>query len=306
MSTGFVPVLFENLGKASADLLKKKFDYKNQVQLKNKSKTGLTFTSTGAASDKGVAGTLNIKYKQDSFGEVETEVDTAGKAKLEVKAKKLAKGVVATFKGESNPKREGVFSNKPGAKAAAVKSQVDYTQEFFAGSVAVDTSFFEYTVLTAAGVVGFDGLSVGGEVKLDTQTRQEFDDYNVAAEYAHQDITGTIKTENKGEKLTVSYHQKVSGDQSVGAALTAALDGSDDRVFKLGTEYKVDEATNFKAKGEANFRASGTEGLVAGVIEHRLKNPALLFALSSSYKVQNVKSYAPQDFGISLTFGDFE
>ena len=49
-------------------------------------------------------------------------------------------------------------------------------------------------MLAGAGVVGFDGLSVGGEVKLDTQTRQELDDYNVAAEYAHGDVTGTIKT----------------------------------------------------------------------------------------------------------------
>ena len=98
-----------------SDLFKKKFDYKNQVQLKNKSKTGLvsclsrsdisdahcsaqTFTSTGGATDKGVSGSLNIKYKQDSFGEVETEVDTAGKAKVDVKAKKLAKGVVVSVK----------------------------------------------------------------------------------------------------------------------------------------------------------------------------------------------------------------
>ena len=54
------------------------------------------------------------------------------------------------LRGESNPKREGVFANKPGAKAAAVKTQADYSQEFFAGSVAVDTSFFEYTVLSGS------------------------------------------------------------------------------------------------------------------------------------------------------------
>jgi hypothetical protein len=302
----FIPPLFDNLGKAASDLFKKKFDYKNQVQLKNKSKTGLTFTSTGDVSDKGVGGTLNIKYKQDSFGEVETEATTGGKAKAEVKAKKLAPGVVATFKGESNPKRDGVFASKPGAKSGAVKTQVDYTQDFFAGSAAVDTSFFEYTVLSGAGVIGFDGLSVGGEVKLDGQTRSEIDDYNVGAEYAHGDVVGTIKTENKGEKLTASFHQKVSGDQNVGAALTLALDGSDDRTFKLGSEYKVDEATNFKVKGEAQFKSTGTEGVAAGVIEHRLKNPSLLFALSSSYKVRDVKTYVPADFGISLTFGDFE
>jgi hypothetical protein len=304
--SSFVPPLFENLGKAASDLFKKKFDYKNQVQLKHKSKAGLTFTSTGGVNEKGVSGTLNVKHKQDSFGEVETEVDTAGKAKAEVKAKKLSPGVVVTVKGESHPKRDGGFANKPGSKAASVKTTVDYTQDFFAGSVGIDTSFFEYTVLNGAGVIGFDGLSVGAEAKLDVQTRQEVDDYNVGAEYTHADITGTVKTENKGEKLTVSYIQKVSGEQNVGAAFTTALDGSDDRVLKLGTDYKIDAETNFKVKGEAAFKTTGTEGIVAGVIEHRLKNPALLFALSSSYKVQNVKSYAPQDFGIALTFGDFE
>jgi hypothetical protein len=302
----FIPPLFENLGKSATDLFKKKFDYKNQVQLKNKSKTGLTFTSTGGVTDKGVDGTLNIKYKQDSFGEVETDLTTSGKLKAEVKAKKLSPGVVATFKGESNPKRDGVFSNKPGSKAASVKTTVDYSQDFFAGSVGVDTSFFEYTVLSGAGVIGFDGLSVGGEVKLDAQTRQEVDDYNVGAEYQHGDVTGTIKTASKGENLTLSYYQKVNGDQNVGASLTTALDGSDDRTLQLGTDYKVDEVTNFKVKGEAVFKTTGTAGKVAGVIEHRLKNPAVLFALSSSYNVQNLKSYSPAEFGLSLTFGDFE
>jgi len=301
----FVPALYADLGKAAADLFKKKFDYKNQVQLKNKSATGVTFTSTGEVCEKGVGGSVNIKYKE-SRGEVEAEFTTCGKAKAEFKTKKLAPGVVLTVKGESCPKRECSQAGKAGAAAPAVKATVDYTKEFFAGSVSVDTSFFDYTMVTASGVIGYDGLSVGGEVKVDANNRKELEDYNVAAQYQQKDMVATVKTENKAERLTLSYYQDVSPKQAVGAQLTWALDGSDDRKLQLGTAYKVDDATNFKLKGSAAFKASGTEGEVAGVIEHRLKNPSLLFALSSSYKVNNAKSFSPDKFGISLTFGDSE
>jgi len=301
----FVPALYENLGKASADLFKKKFDYKNQVQLKNKSATGVTFTSTGEVSDKGVSGSVNLKYKEKR-GEVDTELTTCGKAKAEFKTKNLAPGVVLTVKGESNPKRDGALAGKAGAKAPAVKATVDYTQEFFAGSVAVDTSLFDYTLVTASGVIGYDGLSVGGELKVDANTRSELEDYNVAAQYQQKDMIATVKTESKAERLTLSYYQDVSSQQAVGAQLAWALDGSDDRKLQLGTAYKVDDVTSFKVKGAAAFKAAGTEGEVAGVIEHRLRNPSLLFALSSSYKVANAKSFSPDKFGVALTFGDFE
>ena len=43
-------------------------------------------------------------------------------------------------------------------------------------------------------MIGFDGLSVGGEVKFDVKHVNDIDDYNVGAEYSQPDYTATIKT----------------------------------------------------------------------------------------------------------------
>jgi hypothetical protein len=292
----FVPPLFSDLGKSAADLFKKKYDYKNVIQLKNKTKAGLTFTSSGDVSAKGVGATVKVNYKNDSFGEGETEIKTSGQTKLQVKAKKLFPGVVVTVTGDTNPKEHD--------KIASVKTQVDYQQDFFSGSASVDTSFFDYTLLTGAGVIGFDGLSVGGELKLDANNRSEIEDYNVGAQYDQPEYTVTVKTSSKGEQLAASYFQKVSAAHQVGAEVSTKLDGSDERKAVLGTEYKVDDVTSFKVKGEAGFKTTGTTGLLAGVLEQRLKDPRVLFSLSTSYTVDNISKYTPKDFGVSVSFGD--
>jgi hypothetical protein len=108
----------------------------------------------------------------------------------------------------------------------------------------------------------------------------------------------SFRSTNKGEQLAASYFQKVNAAQQVGAEVSTKLDGSDERKAVIGTEYKVDDVTSFKVKGEAAFKTTGTQGLLAGVLEQRLKDPRVLFSLSTSYTVESTTKYTPKDFGV--------
>jgi len=289
VTMSFVPPLFSKLGSAASDLFKKKYDYANVIQQKHKAKSGLVFTSGAEVGNSGISGNLKVNYKQSS-GEGEGEINTNGNGKGQLKFKKLADGVVATVSADAKNKNFGGVSSG--------KALVDYQQDFFSGSASVETSFFDRTQLVGAGVIGFDGLSVGGEVKFDVKHVNDIDDYNVGAEYSQPDYTATIKTEKKGEDLTASYFHKVSADHQVGAQFLTRLNGGDEKVLTLGTEYKVDDSTTIKIKGD-------TKGELASVLQHDLKNPSVRFGLSSLFDARSPSALAAKKFGLALTFGDY-
>jgi hypothetical protein len=287
----FIPPLFSKFGQAAKDLFEKKYEWKNVVQLKNKSKTGLTFTSGADVTNKGVGGLLKLKYKKDTFGEAEADLHTGGVGKGTIKAKKLYPGAVVTLTEDSKPK---THPNDP-----SVKLGVDYTREFFSGQLSGETSFWKYSQIVAAGAIGFDGLSVGAEAKFDGHRLSTVEDFNVGAEYAQPDYTATVKTDHKGETLNATAFVKASDDHQVAFTFTKKLDGSDEDGFALGTEYKLDATTNYKVKAD-------TKGVLAAVVQHRLANPRMLFGVSSSFDVTNPRSVSHKDFAVSLTFGDYE
>jgi len=305
--SSFVPPKFADVGKSASDLFKKKFDdkkdFKHVVQTKNKTASGLVFTSGGDFDSKNnVTGNLKVNYKKDWFGEFEGSVSTAGPAKAELKLKKLVKGLTVTVTGDTAP---AFAVAKPGNPAkfshSTVKVGADYSQDFFSGSASAETQFWSPTLLTGAAVIGFDGLSVGGEVKLDTDTiKKDVDDYNVAAEYSGADYTATLKTSKQGSILTAQYIHKVNADVQVAGEFTTPLDGSDDgRAFGVASEYKVDASTIVKVRGS-------TAKVVAVAVEHRLPNPRVQLGVASQWDIVGFSAWNPKAFGLSLTFGDYD
>jgi len=307
-SSSFTPPFFKDFGKSATDTFKKKFDekkdFKHVVQTKNKTASGLLFTSGGDFDSKNnVTGSLKVTYKHASFGEVEGSVSTAGPAKAELKLKKLVKGLTVTLTGDTAP---AFASTKPGAKpptfsSSTVKVGADYSQDFFAGSASAETQFWKPTLLSGAAVIGFDGLSVGGEVKLNTDTiSKDVEDYNVGAQYSGSDYTATVKTSAQGSVLSAQYWHRVHKDVQVAGEFTTKLDGSDDgRAFGLATHYQVDEKTIVKLRGS-------TTKVVAVAVEHRLPNPRVQLGAAASWGIVGFSAWNPKDFGLSLTFGDYD
>jgi len=284
----FVPPLWSKFGTSLKDLLTKKFDYKNQLTVKNNVAADLSVESTVVVGDNSaLSGTVKTKYKNKDFGEVEAEVGTApnkDKATLsaEVKASKLYDGLTVTAKGTD------VWTAKLGA---------EYKHESVATSVnfeaTKDSNQVEGTI-----AAGFDGFSVGGQTKY--CFNHGIADYNFGAEYSQPDYVLTLKTEKKAEHLIGSYWHNLPVSRGklktqVGGQVSWNLE-SGNKVFTVGTEHEIDEVTTVKGKID-------TDGNLASVLEHRLTNPFMRLSLSANWKVQD-KTTAPKQFGVALTFGD--
>jgi len=261
------------------------------------------FTSGGEFDPKKgneLTGKLEVKYKKDTWGEAEGTLSTAGPSKAEFKFKKLLKGFTLIVTGDTTPYFAAKDAKKaPKFKDPTAKVTAEYSQDFFAGTAAIESSLFDATEFAGSGVIGFDGLSVGGEVKVDVKASPDVADYNVGAQYDSTDYTVTAKTAEQGNNLTVQYIHKVHADVSVGGQLTAALDGSAERTFGIATEYKVDKDTTVKLRGD-------TKKEVALAVEHRLHNPRVQLGIASSWGIVGFSAPNPKDFGFSLIFGDFD
>jgi len=284
----FVPPLWSKFGTSLKDLLTKKYDYKNQLGVKNNVASDLTIESTVS---QGEAQTLNdtvkATYKAKDFKQIETEVGTApnkDKATLstELKATKLYDGLTVIVKGADVPN---------------LKVGVEYKREAVSGSVTTEVGK-EASSAEGTLVAGFDGFSVGGQGKYCTQ--HGIVDYNFGAEYSQPEYALTLKTEAKAEKLVASYWHSIPTNRNklktqIGGQVQWNLENGA-KVFTVATEHDIDEATALKAKVD-------TAGVAAAVLEHRLTNPLLKLQLSANWKVQD-KSTTPKQFGVALTFGD--
>jgi len=273
----FVPPLWGKLGTNVKDLFTKKYTFKNQVISKHNSKNGVTLESGGVYTNQ-LSGYVKATQKTKDLGTAEVNIDTTGKADGKVKFDALSKGLVLTLSGD--------------AKTSA-KVNVDYSQEYFAGSVSLDTAVKNLqTKVEGTAVVGLEGLSFGGQARFDVSGDNELEDYNAAVEYTQDDFTATVQSSDKAEKITASYFQKVSSDLQVGAT----VEFGKSRVLTIGDEYQLDADTTLKAK-------ANTQGVVSAVVEHRLANPKLQFGVAASFNALN--GVVADQFGLSVTFGDF-
>jgi voltage-dependent anion channel protein 2 len=286
-SSAFVPPLFSKLGNSAKDLLTKKYDFKNTVGTKNNQNQDLSIESVATIGEGfDVSGNVKLKHKNKDVGEFEGEFNTKGTLTGELKATKLQDGLTVILKG----------TEKPTAKVG-----LEYKRESLAASVSSDVSFSPSTSakLEAAVVAGVDGFSVGGQGSYDTN-KSVVDDYNFGAEYSDKDYTLTLKTAKKADEVIASYFHnlpsKTKLKTQVGGQFSWALN-TDQKVLTFGSEHDVDDTTTVKAKIDTN-------GAFATAIEHRLSNPALKVALSSTWDGKK-KSFSPEKFGVALTFGDF-
>jgi hypothetical protein len=227
-----------------------------------------------------LTGYVKVTQKSKDLGTAEVNIETSGKADGKVKFDQLAKGLVLTLSGNEKP---------------SAKVNVDYSQEYFAGSASVDTAIKSLqTKVEGTAVVGYEGLSFGGQAKFDVSGDNELEDFNAAVEYTQDDFTATVQSAERTEKITASYFQKVSPELQVGAS----VDFGKERVLTIGDEYQLDADTTLK--GKAN-----TRGVVSAVVEHRLANPKLQFGVAASFNVLKEAPTVAGDFGLSVSFGDF-
>jgi hypothetical protein len=285
----FVPPLWGKFGNNLKDLLTKKYDYKNQLAVKNNVASDLAIESTvGLGDAQTFTGTVKATYKNKDFGQIESEIGTApnkDKATLstEVKATKIYDGLTVIVKGTDVPN---------------VKVTGEYRQESVATSVQVEAAK-DKTQVEGTLAVGFDGFTVGGQGRY--CGNHGVADYNFGAEYSQNEYALTIKTEKKTDLLVGSYWHNIPSSRNklktqVGGQVNWNVDNGS-KVFTVGTEHDIDEGTTVKGKID-------TDGVLGAVVEHRLTNPAVKLNLSGNWQVKD-KSTNPKQFGVALTFGDY-
>jgi len=281
MSVDFVPPLFKKFGQTLTDLFKEQFEYKKQLKLKTTTANGVSLQSGAEVVGKTgaeFAGNVKATYKQADIGTFETELHTAGVTKYSVKADRLTKGLTVKVSGDEKP---------------AGKVEIDYAQEYFSSSLTVDVSKIA-TAIEGAGVVGFDGLSVGGQVKYDI-TGQRLSDFNAGTEYAQPDFIVSLKTSEQANKITTSYIHKLSPQLTTGACFAYDIE-SNKRLLTVGGSYRIDSASFTKAKIDTN-------GILSTIFEHRLRNPNVKLVLASEYNAKQACT-VPEKVGLSINLGD--
>jgi voltage-dependent anion channel protein 2 len=304
MSSDFTPPVYGSLGKQFKDLFKKKYDFENVVKITNKTPFGLTLTTSGKIFKDKISGSTKGCYCDKSFGEVEGEVDAgSGKVWGKVVLTKLLNNAKFTLNGGFDPTSKDSLVKD----GYSLKAEGEYRKDFLAGSGGVllgDEGKGVAAVAEAAGVIGFDGLSVGGQVKLNFQQAQSIADYNVGAQYERKDFTATLLTENQGDVIRFSWFHKVSKDYNLGVELIS--DEFDHlskpseprrRVISLASDFQLDVDTLIKAKAN-NF------GEVSAVVEHRLSNPAVVLSAAAQFKAEGSTRLSPDKFGLSVSFGE--
>jgi len=303
----FFPPLFSKIGSTASDLLAKKYDYKNSLTTKQKVDDNLTVTIGTDAAQNGLNGNAKVNFV-DKTKDIEAEVTTTGITKCQLKLKKAAPGTVVTVNVD---------------QSARTRLVADYVQHGFAGSATVeacgtfagprgpsDSFKFPKTKVIASGVVGYDGLSVGGEVTLDAAAPSEVKDYNIGAQYQLGKYIVAAKTSEKANVLTASFYEFVNPRLLLSSTFGWRLDGTAfakpkdeskagaSRVLTLGAEYAVNPNVTVRAKLDST-------GGAATWVQTNLPDNRLQVAISSSYNLTSGPVAKPVAFGIQTTFGDY-
>jgi len=272
----------------------------------------LTLTTTGTLEPTQITGSTNVKYADKTWGEVEGDVDT-GNGKLYAKSSftQLNPGSKLTLGGGWDPS-----SSEPIVRQnLSAKAEVEHVQQFYTvGSILTvgeeakkdkkDDPALSSTV-SVAGTIGWEGLSVGGQVLFKVDKDQNLQDYNVGAQYETEGFTGALLTEAQGDVVRASWLHNVSKSHTLGVEFVS--DEFDRlskpaeprrKILNFASEYKLDGFTSVK------LRLSNS-GEVAAAVEHRLVNPKVAVNFSTQWKVKGTSSYKAEKFGLGLTVGEY-
>jgi hypothetical protein len=281
------PPQFGDFGKGLNDLLKKKFDFKNQVTIKRATSHGLK-VETGVVVGKSLDGSVKLTYKEKGLGEFEASNSTSGVLKSKAKFTDLSPGVTLTVESELS-------------KTIKITKTVDYKQDHFSGRVKASFKEADPTqkttsekAVSVAAAVGWDGISIGGEVSGSSKTEFKEFEKNFGFNFAEDDFSFSLQTEQANDKspiVSARFFQKVNAD------LQSGFKFDSNNVITIGSEYKLDKSTVLK-------HSICTKGVVQSAINHTLSNPSVQLNLAAEFNTENFFSWSTNKYGLGFTLGD--
>jgi hypothetical protein len=295
----FVPPFFSKFGKSYSDLSGKKYDYANTVKVTSKTTSAplLNFESTGYLNESSITGTAKVVHNDPTYGECTVEVDSSnGNFKTQFKNTQLVDGATITVAGGYKVPKAGC--SKTGFYGSL---NSEYSQDMFAAETSLTVSDKTAPAspgvdFTASGVIGVQGMSVGGGVTVNASA-SKLSDYNLGIQYQNKEFTGTLKTADCADTINASWYHNVSNNQLYGLEFsTNPFKGS--KLLTLATQYQVDVDTTVKGKLNSN-------GVLAAAVETRLQNPKLKYNLAAEFNAVGAGIPKASRFGIGMEFGQY-
>lgn len=243
------PGLFSEIGKKAKDLLYKDYNYDHKFSLTTHTSSGLAFTSCGSAK----GGDVSVQFKREKWT-TDLKVDTSSNLSATVTADELAPGLKAILNYTLPDKKAG-------------KAELQYKQDYTAVSTNVGLTPAPLAEFSA--VVGSSELALGGEVAVDTATR-EITKYNLALSVVRPDFAASLFVVDRGDTLKFSYLHTLSPltNTSVAAEIAHSI-SKNENAFAVGGFYMLDPLTIAKARLNHN-------GKVAALIQHEWRPKCLV------------------------------
>lgn len=241
-------MFFKDFGRSTADLFNDDFSYKRKLKIKLPTPDGVTWTSEGELSSKGVMAKLAAKYKHPSgisLDKLEFKTDgrILGEASLDVDSK--LKLWVSAEDGRQD-------AGKP------IKSHGKLGVEYVSPGVLVAQS--DVDVVNGPTVNGSAVLSLGGasgvlagfqatyNTQLDEKDQKpEFIDYNVGLAKMNKSWEASVRSYNKVSNLQFSLLSRVNPQVTFGAQLDYQVD-KNTQGMTIGGCFRPDRDTRMSAK----------------------------------------------------------
>jgi voltage-dependent anion channel protein 2 len=277
------PGLYSDLGKKASDLLTKEFPDKSKFELKTKTSNGVVQELSLTKAGDNITGSINPKYTFAKHGvTVGFTADTEKHTKFEVSVDQPLPGLKLTTIVDSK-------------KLNAIQFDAEYKHDYVALNGSVDVLNNEGTEASLAGVVGYEGFSVGLQSKYN---KGALNTVNGTAAYTTLDWVFTLFGAFKTHRVGVSYYHRVTSAASAGFEASFDLDKAQASPSKLtvGGSYQLDLDTSVKGKLD-------TDGKLSLSYAQRLNRYARL-NVATSLNINNPQSKSGHSFGFTFSLND--
>lgn len=315
MSRQYTPPAFSAFGKSSLFQVYDKDSLDHNVKLVNKSKSGLVFEPSIIYAPKSLPrGVVKASFTNNQLVsgvqvDVTVQTDASKASSIGLKKKNVApKSLPGLNVSLTETTSEKDFSAKPKYGVFSTLG-LDYSRNNFAASTSVISDADANLAVSAAAAVGFEGFSVGGDVKLVKAGEGALapKSYNAGVAYSINNFTGALVSDSKFEKIKATLlASKVGAKKNFNVGLQAKVDLQQPKVGAPQREVILAFDQVLSANTSSRFAFVNT-GVVVGQIEHRLRNPDILVSASgvSALPASAFGAWPVTKFGVSLTVGDY-
>lgn len=278
------PGLYSDIGKKANDLLTKEFPDKLKAEVKTTTPNGVGLEVSMTKSGDSILGVINPKYTFVKQGvTLGFTADTDKNTKFEVSVSKLVPGLKLTTLVDSK-------------KLNAIQFDGEYKHDYVALNASVDVLNPNRTEGSLAGVVGYEGFSVGLQSKYSGGILSAV---NGTAAYTTNDYVFTLFGLFKSNKIGVSYFHRITPAASAGFDASFDLDKAQAVPSKLtvGGSYQLNVDTTVKGKLD-------TDGKLSLSYAQRYSR-YLRGVVGTSFNINHVNTNkSGVSFGFTLSFND--